>query len=124
MNVLKLVHRYYLGSVLFALLILLGSLYGGYPNSQFKFPIPYMDKWIHAISYLLLTLIFLREISFHNKNSGPVVFFFAFLLLFSYGCLMELLQLWFTDYRTASITDALINGAGIIAALVVRWAIK
>lgn len=115
--------RYYLFTVFFAILILLASLYRGAPGSQIQF-IPHLDKYLHGVSYFVFTLILLKEMTFHRKGLNAFVFFFVFLLLFSYGALMELLQLWLTNYRTASVVDALINGAGILAGLITRMLIK
>lgn len=86
------------------------------------FNIPYLDKIVHFLMYAGLMTVIL----FENRKIliRPSHIFYAALIPFFYGILMEILQVFITDTRSGSIYDALFNTSGIIAAVILWLLIK
>lgn len=73
--------------------------------------IPYIDKFYHLLTYLVLGVLLSRAFNAGGKERTILKpFAFAFL----YGALIEVLQS-FTPYRSAEALDAAANGLGGLA---------
>ena len=85
------------------------------------FNIPGKDKYLHGVFYFIFTglwyVVFHRVIKWTRRKSR----YKAFVLAVSYGCLIELMQLWLTNDRSADGLDALANTAGAALAVLVLW---
>jgi len=110
-------------SIIVALIILYLSLTGSDTFDKVPmFNIPYLDKIVHFLMYAgLMTVILFenRKILILQRQ-----IFFAALIPFFYGILLEILQVSLTDTRSGSIYDALFNTCGIIAAIILWLLIK
>jgi len=74
-----------------------------------------IDKIYHMIAYFTLGLFWLLSFPLAVKKS-KVKYFIAFACVI-YGIVIELLQVSFTTYRTASLLDILANALGVFVAL-------
>jgi len=101
--------------IIWALLILAGSLISGNSLNEIKFiNIPYFDKIVHFTWYfvlclLLLSAIYKKLIELKVKNYFLIVF-----LCTVYGVLMELLQGSLSINRSEDFYDALTNSIGAL----------
>jgi VanZ family protein len=110
-------------SIIVALIILYLSLTGSDTFDKVPiFNIPYLDKIVHFLMYSGLMTVIL----FENRKTLILQrqIFFAALIPFFYGILIEILQASLTDTRSGSIYDALCNTGGIIAAIILWFIIK
>jgi len=84
--------------------------------------IPHLDKIVHFLMYAGLMSVIILE----NRKSitGRQKLFTIALIPFTYGLLMEILQLTITSSRYADIYDVIFNSAGIIASILVWLLIK
>jgi VanZ family protein len=106
----------------FSLLVALIILYLSLANSRSfdkvpLFEIPYLDKMVHFAMYFGLMLV----IIFENRKS---IISTRQLMLIStipliYGAVLEILQAVLTNTRSGSIFDAIADGAGIYAAVLI-----
>ena len=105
---------------------LLGNMCGANSHIVFKKRIPNQEGYFatnilldnfsdisHVLCYLILTLSLLHFFRLHPKK-----YWFAFLLSFSAGVVLEFVQKFFVAGRSASIDDQLRNTIGAIIALV------
>lgn len=77
--------------------------------------IPSADKYVHSIFHLVFTLLwYLHFRRIQNKKWLLLKMFLCSLL---YGCLIELLQQWFTDTRKADLNDVAANSFGATLAV-------
>lgn len=84
--------------------------------------IPHLDKIVHFLMYAgLMTVILFSNRKILILRSQ---IYYAALIPFFYGILMEILQVLLTDTRMGSIYDALFNTFGIIAAVIFWFLIK
>ena len=76
----------------------------------FKPPIEisFLDKILHFIAYMTLTLSWLFALRTYSKKKT------LFITLFLFGVLMEFLQGWLTKNRQQDSYDVLANTAGIL----------
>lgn len=72
-----------------------------------------IHNFLHIPVYALLTYFLLKCFS---KTSSKT-FIFAFVIVFLFGVINEIIQ-GYVPGRIASVTDALLNGIGIIMALI------
>lgn len=84
--------------------------------------IPNVDKLVHFSMYFGLMSVMILENRKTIKSAGNL-FRFGLLPLF-YGILMEILQGLLTVSRTASVFDAMANGAGILVSILLWLWIK
>ena len=84
--------------------------------------IPYLDKIVHFLMYAGLMSVIILE----NRKSitGKLKLFTIALIPFTYGLLMEILQLTVTSSRSANIYDVIFNSAGIITSALLWLLIK
>ena len=110
-------------SLLVALIIMYLSLTSSHTFDNVPLiNIPNFDKVIHFGMYFGLMLVIILE---HRKNiKNAQYLFLAGLIPLFYGILMEILQATLTVTRTGSIYDALANGAGILASILLCLCIK
>jgi len=110
-------------SILVALIISYLSLTGSDTFDKVPlFNIPYLDKIVHFFMYSgLMTVILFENRKILILQSQ---IFYAALIPFFYGILMEILQASLTDTRSGSIYDALFNTTGIIAAIILWLLLK
>jgi len=87
------------------------------------FSIPGKDKYLHGLFYFIFTglwyVVFHRIMQWTRSKSRCGAFLFAV----SYGCTIELMQLWLTNDRSADGLDALANTTGAALAVFVLWRI-
>lgn len=69
------------------------------------------DKFLHALAYAVLILIWLSVFNLKNKQK---VFFWVFICLTFFGIILEVFQSLVTSYRTADWGDVLANAVGLI----------
>lgn len=107
---------------IFSLLIALFILYLSLASSSTfdevpLFEIPYLDKLIHFAMYFGLMLVIVYENRKSIKSTAQL-FLVSFLPL-AYGILLEILQAVLTITRSGNISDAIADGAGIYAAVLI-----
>lgn len=74
------------------------------------------DKYLHALAYFILALVWLFAFRNHfHKNKFKLG---LLILLTIYGIILEGMQGGLTSYRTADMYDALANFIGILSALI------
>jgi len=84
------------------------------PKFNIGFKIKSSDKYLHALAYFFLSLIWYFALQNKiKKNSFKVL---LILSLFFYGTILEALQRGITNYRTGDFYDILANTAGILLA--------
>jgi VanZ family protein len=110
-------------SVIVALIIMYLSLADSktFDNDIFL-NIPFLDKIVHFLMYAGLMSVIILE----NRKSitGKLRLFTIALIPFTYGLLMEILQLTITSNRYADIYDVIFNSAGIITSALLWLLIK
>ena len=107
---------------IFSLLIALFILYLSLASSSTfdevpLFEIPYLDKLIHFAMYFGLMLVIVYENRKSIKSTAQLLLV-SFLPL-AYGILLEILQAVLTITRSGNISDAIADGAGIYAAVLI-----
>lgn len=113
-----------ISTVLFALLILFLSImpsdFGGSASPIFFRGI---DKIVHGLMYAIFTVLLLNE--YPRKFPAPPISYVLILLgIWGYSLIMELIQLYFVEYRSAEWFDALANLVGIITGAGIILSIK
>jgi VanZ family protein len=105
-------------SLLVAIIILYLSLAS---SSSFDkvplFEIPYLDKLVHFVMYFGLMLVIIYENRKSIKSKRQLMLISAIPLI--YGIVLEILQALMTNTRSGSIFDAIADGAGIFAAVLI-----
>jgi len=110
---------------LIALVILYGSLTSSANISKVNFlHFNNADKFIHAVLYFTLALSFITALYKNTKLKKFDLYLLSFLLVKSYGILMEVFQYSFTNDRSPEIFDILANLTGIALALITFALIK
>jgi len=80
------------------------------------------DKVAHVVMYFGLMSVMVYE---NRKRIGKVnILFLAGIIPLSYGGLMELMQAWFTQTRSASVADMLFDLAGILLSVILFLIIR
>jgi VanZ family protein len=107
---------------IFSFLVALIILYLSLANSRSfdkvpLFEIPYLDKMVHFAMYfgLMLVIIFENRKSITNTRQLMLISIIPLV----YGSVLEILQAVLTNTRSGSILDALADGAGIFAAVLI-----
>jgi len=75
-----------------------------------------MDKVIHMLLYFILSLTILASLIRSDKRKKSFHMLITFSWVISYGLLMEVLQFYLTQTRSAEILDILANITGCIFA--------
>jgi len=75
-------------------------------------PVPYTDKIVHSVFYIVAALLWCNSFQFKSK------FIKVFIICFSYGVLMEILQLYIFTSRSAEVADVVANSVGAIIGLI------
>ena len=73
-----------------------------------------MDKMKHIVAYFVLT--FSWFLAFEKKSSLSKFRNWVVYFVFLFGLLLEILQAFFTGYRTGEVFDLLANSIGIVIA--------
>lgn len=76
--------------------------------------IAHSDKWLHAITFMLLTIWFSGQYSkrsYWRIAAGMLIF----------GAFIEVCQRVLTSYRSAEMLDLVADAIGIMAGLLVAW---
>ena len=84
------------------------------PKLNFGFKIKSSDKYLHALAYFFLSLIW--YFALQNKIKKTSFKIYLVLTLFIYGTILEALQRGITNYRTGDFYDILANSVGILLA--------
>ncbi|HSH51216.1 MAG TPA: VanZ family protein, partial [Bacteroidales bacterium] len=85
---------------------------------------PHIDKIIHLLLYFILSLTLLASFIRSGKRKKSDHIFISFVLVVSYGILMEVFQFYFTKTRSADILDILANTTGCFFAILLYPYIK
>jgi len=106
----------------FSFLVALIILYLSLANSRSfdkvpLFEIPYLDKMVHFAMYfgLMLVIIFENRKSITNTRQLMLISIIPLV----YGSVLEILQAVLTNTRSGSFLDALADGAGVFAAVLI-----
>jgi VanZ family protein len=81
------------------------------------FEIPYLDKLVHFAMYFGLMLVIIYENRKSIKSKRQLMLISTIPLI--YGVVLEILQAVLTNTRSGNIFDALADGAGIYAAVLI-----
>lgn len=85
--------------------------------------IPHFDKIVHFLMYFTLAFFLMFEYYLHHKDK--IIHEIQVLLLpLFWGAAMEMMQLFFTDYRGAEWLDMLANTIGIIMAFIAVYIVR
>jgi len=110
--------RYNYPGIIWALiiLILLGLPPSDFPSDSFL-NIPYKDKIVHVILFLILALLLARGFALQNKFIFPAKYSFILALVIStgYGGLTEMLQGSVFTQRTCDVFDFIFDFAGSLS---------
>ena len=77
-------------------------------------PVRFLDKFLHALAYFLVTLSWL--LTFYKSIKLPNKGVLVAIVVFIYGIIIEVLQGTLTIYRQADYFDMLANLVGIVIA--------
>jgi VanZ family protein len=110
-------------SLLVALIIMYLSLASSHTFDKIPLiNIPNIDKFVHfAMFFGLMSVIILEN---RRKIKSPSYLFMSGLIPLFYGILMEVLQSTLTTTRTGSFYDAVADGTGILASILIWLWIK
>ncbi len=110
---------FYLPAIAMMAFIAYGSLTPGEKAEALNFlNVEIPDKLIHGVFYFILTLSFLYPLfKKHLKFNRNLLFILA--VVFLYGVVLEILQLYFIKDRTGEFYDVLANTGGILIAVFV-----
>ena len=91
-------------------------------NKVPKIPIPHFDKIAHFGMYFILTSILILDFSASvigtkNTKLNIKIMFYVLIFSLSYGILMELMQEFVFEKRSASFYDFLANALGSFIAM-------
>ena len=116
-NRIKLFLFIYWKSILWALLIFIGSSISGESLEKVKFiDFPYSDKIIHLGMYFVLMFLIisnrLKDLGVMNISFQNI--FFLALLSILYGLFMEILQNYVFTQRSMELLDMVANTIGVI----------
>lgn len=104
-------------SIVWALLIFFFSVMPvrGVPHYKL-FQIPYFDKWIHLMFYLVLGAILFYEINANRgSNANPFkTIFYVGTITIGYGVLIEFIQFAMLPSRSGDHWDVLANTSGFL----------
>jgi VanZ family protein len=110
-------------SLLVALIIMYLSLASSHTFDKIPLiNIPNIDKFVHfAMFFGLMSVIIFEN---RSKIKRPFYLFMTGLIPLFYGILMEVLQSTLTTTRTGSFYDAMADGTGILASILICLWIK
>ena len=97
------------------------SLYNFSDYDEISIDIPFLDKLVHLLFYVIATVLaclFLRERSKGKVPMGSALIYSAVFMLV-YGAIIEVIQTRFTTSRSGEIWDFAANLVGIVLALFV-----
>ncbi len=111
--------------ILISLIILYGSIASEDNFNKVPFlNIPNFDKIVHYILYLLLSITFYASIYKNTTLNKKQQITITFILIVSYGIVMEVLQYYFTSTRNAEMFDVLANTLGCISDIFIFFIVK
>ena len=111
-------------SITIAIIILVLSLSDSNKFESISFSLfPHADKIVHLLMYgsLMFSLLVSNRKWLSSRVANYVI---LAMFTFSYGIIIELLQKYFTNDRSAELFDAFFNLAGIILAVLAWLVIK
>ncbi|MEZ4858885.1 MAG: VanZ family protein [Flavobacteriaceae bacterium] len=85
--------------------------------------IPFFDKFLHIMVYLLWTFIWLSYVKLSNSKAQKRYVVIP-ILLFIYGIIIEVIQGKFIANRSHDFWDVMANGMGILIGLLVFYKTK
>lgn len=107
-------------SLLWALIVIFLSLGNTQNIPKINiFIVPHLDKIAHLLMYLILSIILLRDVCIHTRYKKFNSILLTFLICFSIGGIIELMQYLLTTHRNADINDFIFNNLGIIFGLLI-----
>jgi len=102
-------------AIIATIVIALLSL-GSIPKIDLGLNIKSGDKFLHALAYFVLSIIWYFTLEKKLKNQGIKIF--VILSLIFYGIILEALQGGLTNYRTADFFDVIANTIGVVLATI------
>ena len=115
---MKVIH--YWKSILIALVILYASLTSGENLDNIHlFKIPFMDKIIHFIMYLVFSISLLASFKKHTQYKKITQIILDIIIVVPYGILMEILQYYVATARSSELFDALSNTVGCLVGILI-----
>jgi len=113
--------RYHLFSVLCGTLIIVLCTVQLPPQDN-DISIPYLDKVVHFMMYLALSLSYITE-RFLSAKRNPIkpaaTYLLTLAISFIIGGLIELVQAYLTSYRSGDIIDLLCDVCGSLTAILI-----
>ena len=112
---------------LFSVLVSLLLLYLSLTNAEkfqkvSMFHIPWFDKVVHFGMYFFLMMVILIE---HRRSvRNTKILLLTALIPLAYGILIEVIQSVFTSTRSGDILDAVADGLGVLAAVMLWLMLK
>lgn len=107
----------YWRSVLLALIIMvLTTLRLGEMKIIPELPVIGKDKLAHFFVFFILATFMITDLQKNTNFSLSKIIWMVIMICLTYGSMIELIQLWFMEYRTASIYDVLANMTGCLSA--------
>lgn len=85
------------------------------------FKIPHKDKYVHFFFYFVFTLLWYFFIKDRMAVSRKKVRVIIFIIAFSYGIVIEILQKFIAHNRSADVMDVLANTLGSAMAVLFVW---
>ena len=114
------IFKKYWKSIFWIIVILILSAISGNELKKIPIiPIPHFDKIVHFGMYFILTSVLILDFTKNQKMNFKTLFF---ILIFSisYGILMELMQEYVFEKRSADFYDFTANSIGSFVALLGR----
>ncbi len=102
-------------AIIATIVIALLSL-GSIPKIDLGLNIKSGDKFLHALAYFVLSIIWYFALEKKLKKQGIKIF--VILSLIFYGIILEALQGGLTNYRTADFFDVIANTIGVVLATI------
>lgn len=111
--------------ILVSLFILYGSVTSSNNLNTISFlNFPYSDKLLHFSLYLVLSIFLYASLLKNTNYTKKINIIISFIMVVSYGILMEVFQLSFTSTRSAEILDVIANSFGCFVGILIYKYIK
>ncbi len=115
-HIKKLLERNALAIAIIATIVIALLSLGSVPKIDLGLNIKSGDKFLHALAYFVLSIIWYFALDKKLKKQGTKIF--IILSLIFYGIILEALQDGLTNYRTADFFDVIANTFGVVLATI------
>jgi len=95
-------------------------------DSQNWFTLPHQDKILHFIFYGIFSFLLLRSLLSYFNKSKPIWLLASvtFIIILSYGTIIEIVQDRFTASRQGDIMDIVFNLAGCLIGILLVFLLR